>query len=336
MPRRLVRQRPTSIAAISVAVLALAATGRAHAQSADAEALFNDGDRLMKQHKLAEACDAFESSNRIEARAGTLIRLGECREANHQLASAWSAYKDALRRVKDPRKRHIAEAKVAELEPELSQLKIVVRDDARVEGLDVARNGKPVDPGEWNRAIPIDGGTYEIAATAPGHQRWQKSVDVPEKHGNVSLYVPPLAADAAPVTEAPEPVAQPDTPAHPHPHDEATSTFTSKRVAAVVVLGVGVGAAVAGGLLGRSANSTRDEAYGLCPSPTVPCTDASHASSLVATAHDRAYEADAAFGVAAAAAIAASVLWLTGRPEHVTVSPDVAARGGSIEIVGHF
>jgi cytochrome c-type biogenesis protein CcmH/NrfG len=58
------------------------------AQSAEAEALFTEGDTLMKQGKVAEACEAFEASNRIEPRAGTLIRLGECREQNHQLASA--------------------------------------------------------------------------------------------------------------------------------------------------------------------------------------------------------------------------------------------------------
>ena len=87
--------------------IALCSVGqmRAYAQSAEAEAAFGEGDRLMAAGKIAEACDAFEASNRVEQRAGTLIRLGECREKNRQLASAWSAYKDALTRVRDPRKR---------------------------------------------------------------------------------------------------------------------------------------------------------------------------------------------------------------------------------------
>src|SRR5438477_7089606 len=109
------RSPTRSIAAISL-VIAAASTD-ARAQSAEAQALFNDGAKLMKQGKLAEACDAFEASNRIEARAGTLIRLGECREANHELASAWSAYKDALTRVKDPKKQKLATARIAEIEP---------------------------------------------------------------------------------------------------------------------------------------------------------------------------------------------------------------------------
>src|SRR5450432_2336877 len=100
---------------IMIAVLCFVPVARA--QSAEAEALFNDGARLMAAGQLAEACEAFEASNRIESRAGTLIRLGECREQNHQLASAWSAYKDALTRVRDPQKRALAESKVAQLEP---------------------------------------------------------------------------------------------------------------------------------------------------------------------------------------------------------------------------
>src|SRR5436190_2215525 len=37
----------------------------------------------MAEGKLAQACDAFEASNRVEQRAGTLIRLGECTIPGH-------------------------------------------------------------------------------------------------------------------------------------------------------------------------------------------------------------------------------------------------------------
>src|SRR5215471_13426301 len=60
--------------ALSIAAISLLVSARAHAQSAEAEQLFSDGDRLMKQGKLGEACDAFEASNKLETRAGTLIR----------------------------------------------------------------------------------------------------------------------------------------------------------------------------------------------------------------------------------------------------------------------
>src|ERR1043165_3380571 len=67
-----------SIGVISV-VLGVGFLGNpaAFAQSADAEALFDQGNKLMADGKLAQACDSFEASNRIEPRAGTLLQLGE-------------------------------------------------------------------------------------------------------------------------------------------------------------------------------------------------------------------------------------------------------------------
>src|ERR1041385_4972635 len=86
-----------SLAALSVLLPAVA-----DAQSAQAEAMFGEGDRLMAAGKIVDACAAFEASNNLAPGAGTLIRLGQCREQNHEIASAWAAYKSALARVKDP------------------------------------------------------------------------------------------------------------------------------------------------------------------------------------------------------------------------------------------
>src|SRR3954468_10757863 len=129
-----------SIATITMALGVLAAP-RAHAQAAGAEELFARGRELMAQDQLADACEAFEASNRLDPRAGTLIWIGECRTRNHQLASARSAYREALVRVRDPRKKAIATSKLAAIEAKLSYLLIVVADDHRVSGLAIARDG---------------------------------------------------------------------------------------------------------------------------------------------------------------------------------------------------
>ena len=60
---------------------------------------------------------------------------------------------------------------------------------------------------------------------------------------------------------------------------------------------VGVAATAFGVVLGRSSSDKRDEAYSLCPDPVMPCARAADASSLIRTAHDRAYQADAGFAV---------------------------------------
>ena len=78
------------VMSIVVTSVILVATN-ARAQNADAQ--FAQGEQLMKAGKIAEACEHFDASNRTDPRAGTLIRVGDCRERLHQLASAWTAYK---------------------------------------------------------------------------------------------------------------------------------------------------------------------------------------------------------------------------------------------------
>src|SRR4051812_19505442 len=95
---------------ISIALVVLFGSLRATAQGADSEALFDEATRLMAQGEIAKACATFEAANRAKPSAGTLIGLGFCREKNQQLASAWSAYNEALSRAKDVRKRGFASA----------------------------------------------------------------------------------------------------------------------------------------------------------------------------------------------------------------------------------
>lgn len=227
MPARLaLRHRLMSIAVTSVVLNMVVARHPARAQSADAEALFNDGIKLLAEGKVAQACAAFHASNRVEPRAGTLIRLADCLERNHQLASAWSAYKDALTRVKDPRKRAVAMAKAAAIEPRLSHLTVAVADDSRVEGLIVTRNGEAFDPALWNRALPVDGGDYVIAGRAPDHEEWQITVHVPAEGSRVSAKVPRLKelSKAVPPFQRPLPPSSPASPGTPtHVPDRSTA-----------------------------------------------------------------------------------------------------------------
>ena len=68
------------------------ATGVVGAQGASdkaaAEALFDQGVRLMKQNNFAEACPKLEESDRIDPAVGTLLYLGECYERVGKTASA--------------------------------------------------------------------------------------------------------------------------------------------------------------------------------------------------------------------------------------------------------
>jgi len=326
------------IGATSILLSILAAVSPARAQSAPGEALFNDGDRLMAEGKLAEACAAFEASNRIEPRAGTLIRLGECREQNLQLASAWSAYKHALERVKDPRKREFAAARVAALQPQLSYLTVLVSEASQIEGLTLARNGTSLDPMLWNRPQPVDGGDYLITVRSSVHEEWQTTVHVATAGAKVTIEVPKLkklSKETLPMPAAPNSGTKASSPA-------SWGMLTIKRKIAIGVAGTSLVSLVAGVLLGTSANHKQDDAFRLCPDPATPCKQGNQANGLIRSSHSRALGANVAFTLAAGAAITAGVLWFVGVPNaaaedtRVSVAPSMAPGGSSVVVVGRF
>jgi hypothetical protein len=296
----------------------------ARAQSAEAEALFNDGNKLMAEGRLAQACESFEASNGIEQRAGTLIRLGECREQNHQLASAWSAYKDALTRAKDPKKRDVAAEAVTRLEPELSYLTVSVPDESRVDALVLTRNGKPFEQMLWNRALPVDGGDYVIVGRAPGHEAWQTTAHVVPENGRITVDVPKFKEllKLVPSSEPPSVAIATEPP----------PLFTTRRELAIGAAGLSVAGVVTGIVLGVSASNRNSAAGNLCPDIGTPCANAVRANQLIDQGQSRALLANVSFGVAAAAAIGASILWFTGGRDDARVSiiPTVGSSNGVV------
>jgi hypothetical protein len=304
------RRARASIAATSAVLLCLA--GTTGAQNADAEFLFNEGVRFEAEGKIPEACDAFAASNRLEPRAGTLIRLGQCREKQGRRVSAWSAYKDSLTRVKDPNKKKLAMDRIAALEPTLSYVTVSVPDDARVDGLTVTRNGVTVEPMLWNRAVPIDGGTYTIAGSAPGHEIWQTTIEVAPNGDKVSVEVPRFKSIKVLVP----------------PPGESQPTFTGRRKVALGLAGVGLAALASGVVLSVQAKGLEEDAFALCPDPAVGCADSAQAQAQADRGADRALYANIAYGIGAAAVVGAAVLWLTGTPsraDQVAVTPRLGA-----------
>jgi hypothetical protein len=308
--------RWASIVATSAAFAALIAGGVARAASADAEALFNEGNQLMAEGKEAQACDAFEASNRAEPRAGTLIHLGVCRERNHQLASAWSAYKDALTRARDPVKRDVAAARAAALEPRLSYLTVSIPERSRLDGLTVTRNGAGFDRSLWNRPLPVDAGDYVIAGRAPDHEDWQITVHVQVEGDKRSVSIPRLK-------QLP-----------------ATTGLTTERKVAIGVASVSVAGGAAGVVLGLLAWRDKSDAFASCPSTMQSCAASDAANAAIQASHQDALAANVAYGVAAAAALVAGVLWFTGAPgadaPRVRVVPSIAPGESGVVVVGRF
>jgi hypothetical protein len=319
--------------AIGLMSIAVGATP-AHAQDATAEVLFQDGDRLMRDGKLLEACDAFEASNRVEPRAGTLLRLGDCREKRSQFASAWSAYHDAAERAKDPAKKAAADAKVKALESRLSRLTIAPT--SPVPAMTISRGGVAVDTAVWGRSIPLDGGEVTIKASAPGFASWEKTITVGNEGDAVTVEVPRLLDN--PTTIAPKnPIVDPGLITRVKaPNQEPSAGLSGRQKLAIGLAAGGVVAVGAGMVIGLSATSLEDDAHRACP--MVRCVMADDANDKLDRARTRATLANLSYGIGGTAIAAGVVLWFTGHAasgeRRVTVLPRInsSMAGATVDV----
>src|SRR4051794_31792523 len=89
-------KRSALVPALTLAVALASIANDAHAQDASrAQALFDDGRRLMNEGHYAEACPKLAASQKLDPGAGTLLNLATCYEKNSQFASAWATFKEA-------------------------------------------------------------------------------------------------------------------------------------------------------------------------------------------------------------------------------------------------
>jgi len=205
--------------------LAVMAT-RAFADSTheQADALFLRGKSLMSQQKLAEACAAFEGSNRLEPNISTLLNHANCREKNGQFATAWWLFTEAKwqtyaqldARTKQLNK--VATEHATKLEARLSKLSIEVPPIHRIDGLEIVRGKERIKINAWSRLLPIDGGTYKITAHAPGHLEWSMTVTIKSEHDTLTIIVPRLdSARAENAMEEGPGLAMQNSKPTPHP-----------------------------------------------------------------------------------------------------------------------
>ena len=300
--------------------------------SPEAETLFRDGKRLMKEGKLAEACAAFAGSERREHNLSTVLSLADCRDKNGQFASAWALFLQAESQTRsDPAKASLnttAKTRAAALEQRLSYLTINVPDESRVPDLVVYRDGQLVDLAEWNRAIPADGGVHEIAGKAPGHESWSTRVTLGAEHDKQAVEVPKFKSLPA-LAVKPAPRAIMSAPPAPSP-------WTRRREVAVGVAASGLAVAGVAIYFGLDARNSRDEAIATCPPASCSVAAAAGAQDLNDKARRHALYANVGFGIAGAAIAAGAVLFYLGGPAEVAVAPTMTDAGAGAAIVGRF
>ncbi len=188
-------------ALVILLVLARAVAAQPTDDKATAEALFQEGRKLLTAERYTEACPKFEASLRLDpSGSGTEINLALCYEKLGRFASAWGMYKQAAddaRKINDAEREAAARARAAALEPKLSRLTIQLPKDP-ISDLVVTRNGSVVDIALLNTPMIVDPGAQKIECKAPGRKPWTQELQLGVSTTLVAA-VPALSLDSTQV-----------------------------------------------------------------------------------------------------------------------------------------
>lgn len=231
----------TAMWVMLVMTIGFARHARADAK-ANAEALYQEGMRLMQQGGAKDACPKLEESQKLDPALGTQFRLAECYEAVGKTALAWSQFREVASKARAQQlgpQAQKAEARAAALEPKLAKISIVVADEVtKLEGFAITHGDQTIGAGALGVPLPVDPGQQTIRVTAKGRMPWETQI-LAEPAQTKTIQVPALRnadADASP------PAA-------------STKPGSGLRTAAFVTGGVGIGALVVGAITGGMAFS---------------------------------------------------------------------------------
>jgi hypothetical protein len=327
----------------------------AHAQSAAdkaaAEALFDEGKRLREAKRYAEACPKLADSQRLDPAVGTLLNLALCYKENGQTASAWSTYREAAAQAASARqsdREQLARDEASAIEPKLTRLVIEVSSEvAKVQGVEVKRDGAIVPQGLWGVPAPVDPGVRMIDVTAPGKKPFHMEARAEGAGATAKIVISALEDDpnagAAPVAVAAETPGA-TTPANDSkPPDSGASPGSVQRIIGYGAMGVGVVLLGVGGVFTLKSKSENDDAKAICPDPDGECSDeeVDDHDLLVKKAKASQLNSFVFFGAGGVGVITGAVLVLTApkgekKAARVTVVPEVSANQLGLNVSGSW
>ena len=326
---------------LSVGVHAEAQT--AAAGKAAAEALFDRGLELMREGKVAEACEHLEQSQAIEAGIGTMMYLAECYERLGRTASAWALFREASSAARAEGQEERAQkgkSRADALEPMLAKISVSVPAENKLPGLTVILNGVTLVSGAWGVPVPVDPGESRVQARAPGYQEWA-SVQNVAPSGSVSVHVPLLSRDVASSTVAEAAAPAPPLAAAPAaavaaPVDRDSGGWAAQPTVGIVVGATGLVALGVGAYFGVRALSKDSQADDLC-GPNPPECSSSEGVALANQANTAATFANVFLFGGGALLVTGAVLYLAAPSEQApTLALQGDPSGGRVIFRGRF
>ncbi len=277
-----------------IAAVAWTPVARAQSNKATAEALFEEGRKLIAQKNPAQACPKFAESQRLDPSPSTLLNLGSCYERVGKSASAWATYREAASLANAQSRADlmaVAQRHAAAVEPELARL--VITPSAPVDGLAITLQGQLLGRGAWEVPVPVDPGVITIEASAPKKKKWSSEIDVSQPGKTVTLTIPALE-DGPPQPQAPTTTsAEINGPASSDSGGLVPHRVAWQKPAALVAGVVGIAGLALGTVFVLSAKSKYDNSLAKCPVNNDRCTsegvsmrdDARHAGNMATVAY---------------------------------------------------
>jgi hypothetical protein len=331
------------VLAIAIGVILAAASSAAFADSRTAaEAEFVKGKKLLKDGKTAEACAAFELSQKLDPQFGTQYNLALCFEKLGRVASAWILFRELAQRDGNATRKKDSARRSVDLEAQLTKLLITI--DAPAAGLEILRDGVDVTQ-MVGIEDPVDPGRYHIVARAPGLASWEMDVEVSGAGATVTVEIPKLREPPEQRLEEPatEPGQLPEPVAEPVDAPDPASPMPARKKGAIVLGGAGGVALVVGLVYGAKARSSWADVQSLCGSDLVcPDQHLANAEQLVEDTRSAGNLSSVLVGAGAVAVAGAIWLWVTA-PEPAAddrvglqLAPQVGPSGVGLVAAGWF
>lgn len=228
-----------------------------HAQGVGvSEQLYRQGQELMKDGKVHEACAKFAASYRADSTAvGSLLATAACHEKEGKVAAAWGEYSAVAviaQRNGEADRQAYANDHAKALEPRLHHVTLTPQfsTSSTPDGMSIQLDGTAIDVGALNTPIPIDSGDHALSVTAPGKKPWTKQFKTVDNAQTDVLQIPALVDQPKEASGGTQTIIV---------HDETTSHWNKTRLGFGIMFGVlalgGIGTAVGLGLDASSLDS---------------------------------------------------------------------------------
>lgn len=272
--------------------------------------------------RYADACAAFEESQRLDPQPTTLFNIALCDEQLGKLASALAIYTQLVDDDTPARRAKSADM-LGQLSVRVPRLEIVIANPRP--GTEVTVNG--VRAPEWKN-LPVDLGVNRISVRAPGASPWSGEVTAKAEGQRLSIAV---------TLEIQEPGAPRDAGA-PEPRPAVSALSAREKLGLVLMIGGGaaIGGGITFGLLARSAWHDAKDVCGGTTCETKAQLDAGQV--LVERARTRGTIATALVLAGGAIAAGGVLVWVTApaAERKLAVAPTGSASALGLVVLGTF